>query len=332
MQHIPLDLLVDYARCPLMYWWRRRAHIEAPPTAESLPERVLRGGLTEYYEGRATNVLNGCLTIWREWLAEWGCPPGTIDHLREYVEIDADLLAASIRKSDDTPYPDPRPTQHYEEQARAAGLPELGRELEQALNEAPLVVTGEYDPLRALGDSILMALLYKGPERDPDGGTHLHYPFEVPVTDGITVTGAADLVVIDGKRVEIAEVHDYGPHCPPTPALSRHLVIIALACANGERWRGDPATVYRHMLTGFSTHVYQVECPERLLPVIAAALRGVQCGVFLPRIATAERDCLNCDYYGLCVTEDGLDVLDDLDATLVALGRSHTRQQRQQEG
>lgn len=325
MQHVPLDLLVDYARCPLIYWWRRRAHIEAPLTAEALPERTLRAALARYYEGQATDVLDGCLTIWREWLAEWGYPPGTINQLRRYAEIEVSLLADSRQESDSIPHQDPRLTPHYEEQAGAAGLTELGRELEQALDNTPLVVAGDYDPLRALSDTVLMALLYKGPRRDPNGDTRPDYPFEVPITEGVTVTGAADLVVINGKWVEIAEIHDYGPHCPPVPALSRHLVIIALACAKGERWKGNQTTiVYRHMLTGFSTHVYQVKTRERLLPIIAAALRGVQCGVFLPRIATAERDCLNCDYYGLCVTEGGLDVLDDLDATLVALRRSHT--------
>lgn len=321
-QCIPLDLLLDYARCPLLYWWRRRAQIEAPPAVEALPERAVRQGLTQYYEGRATSVLGGCVTVWRGWLEQWQCPQETMDRLQEYVEVEARLLSplldGAMRWSDGTP-PDLHTTQLYKERAGAAGLPGLERKLEQAMGTIPLIAAGEYSVMRALSDTISMALCYKELETGSCEHVQLDYAFEIAITAGILVTGLADLVVLQEGRVKRAEVHDYGSHRPPVSSLSRHLNIIALVHAEGEGWRDACPIIYRHMPTGFSTQVYEVESCERLLPVIAAALRGVQCGVFLPRIAVAERDCLHCAYYGLCVTQDGLDVLDDLDATLVAL-------------
>lgn len=329
MQRVPLDLLLDYARCPLLYWWRRRARIEAPPTAEALPERAVRQGLVRYYEGRAMSVLEGSLSVWRHWLAEWECPAETLDRLQRYVQIEAALLTpfvdGTLRRADGTPYRAPRMTRRYKQQARSAGLPKLEKELGQALRAAPLVVAGEYDALRAFGDATLMALSYRGPARDPYGNTRVDVPFAIQLTDGIAVTGRAALAVVEGGRVKSAEVHDYGRHQPPAPALSRHLGVVALFHADGEEWGERRAIVYRHMRSGSSVIVRQAESCERLLPVIAAALRGVQCGAVLPRLAVAERECLACPYYGLCVTEDGLDVLDDLDATLVGIAEIKAR-------
>ena len=326
MQRIELDALLDYARCPLLYWWRHRARVVPPPTAEALPEQAVRRGLRRYYRGRATSVLEGVLAVWREWLDEWGCPPGTMEGLRRYAEVESMLLTpfldGSIRRDDGTPYQAPRMTRHYWEQARAAGLPKMAQELRRAMREAPIVVAGEYDLVTAFSDAVLMALRYGGPERDPYGSVRTDAPFELAITDGITMVGRADLVVVRGEQVVVAEVHDYGSHRPPAPAVSRHLQVVALAHAEGEEWGKRPAVVYRHMRSGTSVEVQQADSCDRLLPIVAAALRGVQCGVFLPRLAVAERGCLSCAYYGLCVTEEGLDVLDDLDATLLATGRT----------
>lgn len=332
MQHVPLDALLDYGRCPLLYWWRRRARIEAPPTAEALPERAIRQGLARYYEGRAVSVLEGSIGAWRGWLVDWKCPPETMDQLQQYVDIDVRLLApfldGSIRRDDGTLYRAPRMTRHYKEQARAAGLTKLKRQLKRAMEVAPIVVAGEIDPVRAFSDTVLMALRYEGPERDPYGNVRPNYPFEVPITAGVVVEGTADLVVLEREKVKVAEICDYGLYRVPVPALSRHLAVIALFHAEGERWGNKRSVVYRHLPTGFSAQVVEAESCDRLLPVIAAALRGVQCGVYLPRLAVAERNCLYCAYYGLCVTQDGLDILDDLDATLVALGRGSPQKSR----
>jgi len=320
LQRIDLDALLAYARCPMLYWWRRRARIKAPPTVEALPERAFRQALGRYYAGRVTSVQEGVAGVWRDWLAEWGCPAETMDWLRRYAEIEAALLTpfldGSIRRNDGTPYQAPRMTRRYKEQARSAGLPKIKRDLEQAMRTIPIEVAGECDPTTAFSDAILMALRYDGPERDPYGNTRVDVPFEISITDGITVLGKADLAVMEDGRVILAEAHDYNRCRPPASAIPRRLPIIALFNASGEGWEGQWIVVYRHIPTGSSVKVNEAEPCDRLLPVITAALRGVQCGVYLPRLAVAERECLSCPYYGLCVTEDGLDVLDDLDATL----------------
>lgn len=333
---VPLDALLDYGRCPLLYWWRWQARIKAPPTVEALPERAIRQGLARYYEGRAMSVLEGSITTWKEWVTDWKCPPETIDWLQQYADIDIRLLApfldGSIRRDNGTLYQAPRMTRHYKEQARAAGLTKLKRQLQQATRDAPIVAAGEADLVQAFSDTVLMALRYDGPQRDPYGNVRSHYPFEIPITAGLVVRGAADLVILEQEKVTIAEFFDFGPYRVPVPALSRHLVVIALLHAEGEGWEDKRSVVYRHMPTGSFSWVTDTESRDRLLPVIAAALRGVQCGVYLPRLAVTETNCLRCPYYGLCVTEDGLDVLDDLDATLVALGDNNLGGGRKQTG
>jgi len=184
----------------------------------------------------------------------------------------------------------------------------------------PVISAGEYDLVTAFSDTVLMIVRYRGPERQPLVTVRCDLPFTVPITDGVQVTGTADLASLEQGHVVRAEVHDYEHFRPAGPAVPRLLRVVALSHATGEKWTGERQVIYRHMDSGFWMRVDWSESTTRLLPVITAALRGVRCGVFLPRLAVAERLCLQCPYYGLCVTQDGLDVLDDLDATLLDLG------------
>ena len=71
MQRIQLERLLAYAQCPLRYWWRYRAHIEAPVIAEELPRLALQQGLRRYYEGEAASLVDGCLAAWQAWADDW---------------------------------------------------------------------------------------------------------------------------------------------------------------------------------------------------------------------------------------------------------------------
>ena len=297
MQRIQLERLLAYAQCPLRYWWRYRAHVQAPVIAEELPRLALQQGLRRYYEGEAASLVDGCVAVWQAWADDWRCPPETPALIARYVQMRAQL------QGQDLP-PDL--------------LPVLD-ELREAWRDVILPSAGDYDLLAALDDAVLAALRYAGPRRDRQREVRLDWPFQISLTAGIVVEGLASLVALERGRVAVAEFHDYSPYRPSETFLPRHLGIVALANAEGAGWEGEWSVVYRHMPTGFSTSVFTTSDADRLLPVISAALRGIECGVFLPRVAATDRECERCAYLGLCATPDGLDALDDLDATLIAV-------------
>jgi hypothetical protein len=211
-------------------------------------------------------------------------------------------------------------TKRYAELYDEASLDGLRGQLERMTRGVPVPARTRYHLAEAFSDSILWASRYGGPRREA-GRVVSDYQFRVPVTDGITVQGQAAVVLMEGDTVMEAEVHDYEYNATQEGAVSRHLAMIALANATGPEWEGDVVLTYRHMRTGSSVVLDWTEPATRLLPVVVAAIRGVECGVFLPRIAAAELACTHCMFYGICVTEDGLDVLDDLDATALDVRR-----------
>jgi hypothetical protein len=289
---------------------------------EALPARATREGLARYYDERVATLLDGVIAVWGEWLGdEWACPPEALEILKEYAQKEQRVLRpffdGTITRDDGTPYQAPRMTRVYRDRAGAAGLGRLKRSLARMTRRLPVTGAGEYDLVTAFSDTIMMVVQYGGPERRVLTTVRCNLPFRVSVTDGIHVTGTADLALLEQERVVQAEVHDYEHFRPAGPAVPRLLRVVALFHATGESWTGERQIIYRHMGTGFWVRVDWGESTTRLLPVITAALRGVQCGVFLPRLAVAERLCLRCPYYGLCVTQDGMDVLDDLDTTLL---------------
>lgn len=298
MQRIQLERLLAYAQCPLRYWWRYRAHIQAPVIAEELPRLALQQGLRRYYyEGEAASLVDGCVAAWQAWADDWRCPPETPALIARYVKMRAQ------RQEEDLP-PDLLP---------------LLDELREACRDVILPSAGDYDLPAALDDTVLAALRYAGPRRDRRREVRLDWPIQISLTAGIVVEGLASLVAMERGRVAVAEFHDYSPYRPSETFLPRHLNLVALANAEGAGWEDEWSVVYRHMPTGFSTSVLTTRDADRLLPVISAALRGIECGVFLPRITATDRECERCAYLGLCATPDGLDALDDLDATLIAV-------------
>ncbi|HIE39066.1 MAG TPA: hypothetical protein EYP77_08385 [Anaerolineae bacterium] len=322
---LELTAVLEYAACPMRYWWRCRAHIVPPPTASALPERTVRDGLQRFYDTHTlfSSLLGAVTAAWQDLLTEWDCPDGAVKLLTDYAKIEERILRpfldGSILRRDGTPYQVPRMTRVYKEQAQAAGLGRMRREIARLLQKAPVVFTEKYTPAEALGDAVIMAVRYQGPSRDPFREIRVDYPFRVPVSEGIVLEGKADLAVLEGEKVVQAEIHDYAPRSPLFSALPHHLAVVALAAAEGVGWGGEPILVYRHMPTGRWTKIPPEGAadPSRFLPVLTAAIRGVRCGVFLPRLAVAEYRCVDCPYYGLCITQDGMDVLDDLDATAV---------------
>jgi hypothetical protein len=316
---------MDYALCPMRYWWRHRVGVVAPATMETLPYLAMRQGLSWYYRGEVPKLVDGVLRAWAEWMREWRCPEEALGILERYGHAEHEILArfaaGEFTRRDGSLYQAPRMTKKYAGLCSEASLDGLRGQLERMTRGVPVPARTRYHLAEAFSDSILWAARYGGPRREA-GQVVGDYQFRVPVTDGITVQGHAAVVLMAGEKVIQAEVHDYEYDAAQDAAVSRHLAMIALANAAGPEWEGDVVLTYRHMRTGGSMVLDWTEPATRLLPVLVAAIRGVECGVFLPRIAAAERSCTHCMFYGICVTEDGLDVLDDLDATALDVRRN----------
>jgi hypothetical protein len=56
---VELDALMDYALCPMRYWWRHRVGVVAPATMETLPYLAMRQGLSWYYRDEVPKLVGG---------------------------------------------------------------------------------------------------------------------------------------------------------------------------------------------------------------------------------------------------------------------------------
>ena len=324
MRLVRLDALMDYAKCPMQYWWRHRARLVAPPTMEALPYVALQMALAAYYRGDERRLVDCVMARWEGWLQQWRCPVEALAVLQRYGQAEHGILElfarGEITRKDGSLYTEPRMTRRYAELYEERGLKGLKDGLQRMTRGVPIPSRTGYDLVTAFSDSILWASRYGGPPRE-SGSVLGGYEFRVPVADRVAVVGHAAVVMLECDRVVHAEMHDYEYDAARETTVSRHLMMVALANAVGPEWEGDPQLVYRHVPSGWSMVLDWTEPATRLLPVLTAAVRGVECGVFLPRMAAAERLCTHCAYLGMCVTEEGLDVLDDLDATALDVAR-----------
>jgi hypothetical protein len=142
-------------------------------------------------------------------------------------------------------------------------------------------------------------------------------PFTVSLTDGLAVSGMADLMfgVGEQKGQVCIEVHDFDAVLPPVPVVRRDLRVVAALHAE-RTWAGVDCVVLRHLRSGETVSVSRSSGTGRLLTAVVAAAAGIRHRVYVPRLAARSRECLSCAYYGLCVGEQ--DVLDALDPTLLA--------------
>jgi hypothetical protein len=232
-------------------------------------------------------------------------------------------------------------TKEYRERMHAAGLTRLGSRLDDvARSQGLLMESDEARPGSTLGDvfaDCLTAMERTGPglpAREVVLGWGV--PYQVGLGDGAPLLAQADLVVRTaddkGDHTVHLEVHDFDDQPRlRAGAAGRDLRVIAASLAqpvNDESgavtWRRVSHVVYRHWPSG-QTYTYRETNSGHLLAVVAAAARGLQSHVIVPRALTGFEECRPCPYRGQCWDEPGWESLPLLDMSV--LGRAEQLRQ-----
>jgi hypothetical protein len=315
---LALAELWAYAGCPYEHFWRYTAGLASPPTARGLVEQAVQRALAEYYGGSGQNVILCVGQVWRGIVEQWGYGSDAWDMLVRFATTKSRVLepfaSGRVKKRDGSRYKVPQMSDEYKRRAMDAGLPQLAARLSERLAEAPVYVDDDYGIPEAFSESVEVAGGNTWPV--PEVVLGVGVPFRVNLTDGMTLSGAADLVVTSKDRRVDVEVHDWGVVCPPVQVVRRDLRVVAAFHAQAEGWDEVGRVVFRHVRSGATVPVSRVPGVSRLLTALVAAASGIRHRVVVPRLAARSRECLDCAFYGLCT--DGHDVLDTLDPTLLA--------------
>jgi hypothetical protein len=339
-----LDDLLTYARCPMEWFWEKRAGAPKPATPRGLIPGALRQAIAFYGKGHAESLKVAVEWVWQDWCAAWG-DRSILDNLKRYSGGRAAVLrqfeSGRITRPDGSRYLAPRMTSEYRRRMGEAGLMDLGRRLDGFARQLGLALPEGYGPGSAFGDafadswhmaeraSIAEA---KWPGRETVLGWHV--PFAVSLGNGLRVVGKADLVLRPPPNAEagevILEIHDY--HSLPivgANAAARDLRVIAASLAeplspaeaagNGSAltWHTVSHVVYRHLPGGQAFIIREVS-PGRLLAVVSTVARAIRSQVVIPRLLTSPVDCQACPYRERCFSGQGWDALDLLDPTTLA--------------
>lgn len=311
--------LLAYANCPYEHFWRRVAKITPAPSARGFVEYTVHKGVLLYYGEFKGNMVQSVGQIWQEKLEEWKCVDDTWDLMVRFAAVRARVLepflSGKVLKQSGERYKVPTMSREYKRRAADAGLPRLASILDERLGQVVAVYEEEnYGLLDAFCESIAIAQHNAWPALD--GIVGVDVPFEVHLTDELTLDGVADLVVQAEKGCVVIEVHDYSPVRLPTMVIRRDLRVVASLYALGE-WSEVHHVVFRHLRSGATVSVSRLPGTGRLLTAAISAASGIRHRVYVPRLVTQSRQCLTCQFFPLCLTA-GRDVLDVLDPTLLA--------------
>ena len=328
MNTLSLDQILKFAFCPMAWFYEYRAETPRPQTPDDLRPQALRQALAFYYAGHAPDLLEAFTLVWRDWCAAWEAP-AICDTLLRYAAGRNGILAlfedGYITRNNGSRYQAPHLTREYRRRMHAAGLLDLGAELDDFASRLGLVLPAH--PKRdqespaagsAFGDSFAggwRAATSLGqhktglPAREVVLG--LQVPFQVRLGDAICVNGLADLVV-RGSRTDsvILEVHDYQRQSAVWPQAVGDLRVIAASLAEPDppvHWESVEHVVYRSISAEASFVVRQTN-PGRLLAVVAAVSSGIRSGAIIPRLLTDYGACRTCAYLDHC-TGSGWEVL-----------------------
>src|SRR5579859_871703 len=330
---ISLDDLRAYARCPLEWFWERRAGLSRPPTIAALVPVAIRTGLSFYYGGHANDLAASVGLVWQDWCEGWGEAALALE-LAEYAVGRAKILnlfaTGRVHRPDGGRYAVPEMTNEYRSRMHSAGLTHRGRKLDEFAQTHGLLTADEEDrPGSALGDAFATCLaaaervMPDMPARNVVLGWQV--PYRVNLGDGVHLTGSADLVVEapGDPGVVILEVHDF----EATPWIraglaGRDLRVIAASLAEptarnesdgtSVTWQQVTKVTFRHWPTG-QTFNFRETNSGHLLALVASIARGMRHHVVIPRAVTGYDTCRNCAYREHCWSGAGWDALPLID-------------------
>jgi hypothetical protein len=327
-QELWLDDLRVYARCPLEWFWEKRAGIPRPRTIASLLPEALKMALAFYYKSYADSVGQAVGQVWRDWCEAWG-DVTVADELAEYARGRSRILDL-FEKGYLTPpgggrYKVPQMTNAYRERMHRAGLTRLGHRLDDFARTRGLqlpTADGDY-PGSYLGDVFAdcLAAAANASRNEklplPDRAVVLGWqvPYRVDLGPGLRLMGRADLVIQappePGKEAVIVEIHGYRP----MPGLrmgiaARDLRVIAASLAQPcERslgpeehplsWHHVSRVIYRYWATGEAFEFRETNAGY-LRAIASAVVRGMTGQVIVPRALTGYDNCRDCAYHAQC--------------------------------
>jgi hypothetical protein len=327
-QELWLDDLWVYARCPLEWFWEKRAGIPRPLTIASLLPEALKMALAFYYKSYADSVSHAIGQVWRDWCEAWGDVTAA-DELAEYASGRSRILGlfekGYLRPPGGGRYKAPQMTNAYRERMHRAGLTRLGHRLDEFARARGLQLpTVDMDyPGSFLGDvfaDCLAAAENVGRNEKlplPDRAVVLGWqvPYRVDLGSGLRLIGQADLVLQAPPESEteavIIEVHEYRPMAGRRTSLAaRDLRVIAASLAQPcerslgpkERplsWQQVSRVIFRNWTTG-ETFEYRETNTGYLHAVVSAVVRGITGQVIIPRALTGYNNCRDCAYHAQC--------------------------------
>jgi hypothetical protein len=322
---LSLDDLRLYVRCPLEWFWERRAGLPRRRQVSDLVPDALRTALDFYYRGYADSLGQAVGLVWQDWCAAWGEPPLAQDLLR-YATVRAGILGRTVRDNGE-PYLAPKMSAFYRDQMHRAGMVDLGRRLDDFAATHGLLILDERDrPVgSALGDAFADCLVaadnarkFEEPLPAPEIVLGNCVPYQIRLSGGIQLTGTADLVWRALPRDEagereggvVLEVHDYREQLWVRARLAKHdLRVIAASLAEpiAEQpvtWKRVACVIYRHWPTGTAFKCYETNVGH-LYSVLNSVARGMRQQVFIPRALTGYDYCRTCAYRAPCWDDGG---------------------------
>ncbi len=330
---LTVDELLQYVRCPLEWFWERRAHVPRPLAANSMTADGLRQAQAFFYEGHAPTLRDALRMVWQDWADAWGqatLPSG----LDRYAQGRAAILElferGRVTRPDGRRYTAPRLTNEYRNRMHSGGLTDLGRGLDEVAQKVGLSLgdDGENGSLADAYADGLAAAERMGPQlpsRDVVLGWQVAYGVELP--NGWSLAGMADLVwraeAERGASAVVLEVHDLQDTAWVRAGLAgRDLRVIAASMAQpvpdqAPTWERVDRVVYRQWLAG-QTFTFRETNPGHLVAVAAAAVRGIETGVVIPRALAGYQNCQVCPHRERCWDERGWEALALIDDSALA--------------
>jgi hypothetical protein len=312
MTTLSLDEVLAYARCPLEWFWERRAGLARPSTPDGLKTAALRQALVFYYEGHTDLLLKAMDWVWRDWCEAWG-EPSIFDDLLVYAQTRRSLLRQI--------HHDKGRGASYAERMHRAGLAVLGRRLDEFAHAENRVFLANDEQLvgSALGDAftdcrmaIEQARRFQEPLPARTEFLGLAVPYEIHLDGHRSLLADCDLAWrrSGDEPGDISfEVHDMQSGSYIRSRWAKHdLRVIAASLASpmaesSVSWERVRRVVYRHWPTG-TCYVFTETNAGHLHAIAATVVRGLHAQALVPRALTNPAYCRACVYQQPC-WEDG---------------------------
>lgn len=317
-----MDLSLDdmrlYARCPLEWFWEKRAGYARPRTTADLIPEAIRRALDAFYRGRAWSMSEAVAVVWKEWCEGWG-GPSLSSKLAQYATARAGLLN-QIPRTPGQALAMLKWKPAYKSKMRASGLHAAGQALDELARACGLTLPDEKERCgSALGDAFadclmvvdcLSASRHSLPDRERVLGWQM--PYWVELGYGLRLSGQADLVwrSESDSRAVVIEVHDYENRTEVRARLVKHdLRVIAASLAQPipddglAQWERVEAVLFRHWPSGATIWCNTETNPGPLHALMTSAARGMQSRIFIPRSFSGYDSCRACAHRSRCWDE-----------------------------